>query len=84
MSPYSHLSEALPQLAMPEEVAPLVGMTPLGIVRKCRAGKLPGSRSVDAGSSMWASWLHSSMGSPCLRDGALHQKCQGRVIKSAA
>ena len=42
MSRYPHLSEALPQLATPEEVAPLLGMTPLGIVRQCRAGKLPG------------------------------------------
>jgi len=42
MSLYPHLSEALPQLATPEEVAPLLGMTPLGIVRQCRAGKLPG------------------------------------------
>jgi excisionase family DNA binding protein len=42
MSSYPHLSEALPQLATPEEVAPLLGMTSLGVVRQCRAGKLPG------------------------------------------
>ena len=39
---WPHLSESLPQLATPEEVAPLLGMTPVGVVRQCRAGKLPG------------------------------------------
>ena len=42
MSAYPHLSEALPQLATPDEVALLLGMSPLGIVRQCRAGKIPG------------------------------------------
>lgn len=39
---YPHLSESLPQLATPEEVAPLLNMNALGVVRQCRAGKLPG------------------------------------------
>ena len=42
VSSYPHLSEALPQLVPPEEVAPLLGMSTLGVVRQCRAGKLPG------------------------------------------
>jgi hypothetical protein len=42
MTTYPHLSQALPQLATPEDVASLLGMTPLGVVRQCRAGKLPG------------------------------------------
>jgi hypothetical protein len=42
MSAYPHLSASIPQLATPHEVAPLIGMTPLGVVRQCRAGKLPG------------------------------------------
>ena len=42
MSRYPHLSESLPQLASPGEIAPLLSMTPLGVVRQCRAGKLPG------------------------------------------
>ena len=42
MSAYPHLSKSLPQLATPEEVAPLLGLTPVGVVRQCRAGKLPG------------------------------------------
>jgi len=42
MSPYPHLSESLPQLATPDEVAPLLGMTRLGVVRQCRTGNLPG------------------------------------------
>jgi hypothetical protein len=42
MSAYPHLSDSLPQLASPDEVAPLLGMSPLGVVRQCRAGKLPG------------------------------------------
>ena len=42
MSPYPHPSDALPQLATPEEIAPLLGMSRLGVVRQCRAGKLPG------------------------------------------
>jgi hypothetical protein len=42
MSAYPHLSEVLPQLASPEEVAPLLRMSPLGVVRQCRSGKLPG------------------------------------------
>ena len=42
MSLYPHLSESLPQLATPEEVAPYLGLTRLGVVRQCRAGKLPG------------------------------------------
>ena len=42
VSSYPHLSEALPQLVLPEEVAPLLGMSTLGVVRQCRAGKLPG------------------------------------------
>ena len=42
MTFYPHLSESVPQLATPEEVAPLLGMTASGVVRQCRAGKLPG------------------------------------------
>ncbi len=42
MSPYPHLSDSLPQLATPDEGAPLLSMTALGVVRQCRAGKLPG------------------------------------------
>jgi hypothetical protein len=42
VSPYPHLSESLLQLATPDEVAPLLSMTPLGVVRQCRAGKIPG------------------------------------------
>jgi len=42
MSAYPHLSESLPQLATPSEIAPLLGMAPLGVVRLCRAGRLPG------------------------------------------
>jgi hypothetical protein len=42
VSGYPHLSEALPQLADPAEVAVLLGMSPLGVVRQCRAGKIPG------------------------------------------
>lgn len=42
VSGYPHLSEALPQLATPEEIAPLLSMSSLGVVRQCRAGKLPG------------------------------------------
>ena len=42
MTSFPHLSESVPQLALPEEVAPLLGMTALGVVRQCRAGKLPG------------------------------------------
>lgn len=42
MSPYPHLSESLPQLATPDEVAPLLSITHLGVVHQCRAGKIPG------------------------------------------
>jgi hypothetical protein len=42
MGAYPHLSEVLPQLATPEEIAPLLGLSPLGVVRQCRKGKLPG------------------------------------------
>jgi len=42
MSPYPHLSESLPQLATPDEVEPLLGMTRAGVIRQCRAGRLPG------------------------------------------
>ena len=42
MSAYPHLSASIPQLAPPEEVAPLLGLTAQGVVRMCRAGKLPG------------------------------------------
>ena len=42
MSAYPHLSESLPQLATPDEVAPFLAITPLGVVRQCRAGKIPG------------------------------------------
>jgi len=42
MTSYPHLSKSLPQLATPAEVASVLGMTPLGVVRQCRAGKLPG------------------------------------------
>lgn len=42
MTRWPHVSEALPQLATPEEVAPLLGLTALAVVRQCRAGKLPG------------------------------------------
>ena len=41
MPGYPHLSEVLPQLATPEEIAPLLGLSPLGVVRQCRKGKLP-------------------------------------------
>jgi hypothetical protein len=41
MAGYPHLSEVLPQLATPEEIAPLIGLSPLGVVRQCRKGKLP-------------------------------------------
>lgn len=41
MSGYPHLSEVVPQLATPEEIAPLLGLSPLGVVRQCRKGKLP-------------------------------------------
>ena len=44
MSLYPHLSESLPQLATPDEVAPFLAMTPLGVVRQCRAGKFPGMK----------------------------------------
>jgi len=39
---YPHLSESVPQLATPAEVAPLLGMTAQGVVRQCRIGMLPG------------------------------------------
>jgi hypothetical protein len=42
MASYPHLSEVLPQLATPEELAPLLGLSPLGVVRQCRKRKLPG------------------------------------------
>ncbi len=42
MSGYPHLSEMLPQLASPAEVAVLLGMSPLGVVRQCRSGRMPG------------------------------------------
>ena len=42
MSAYPHLSASIPQLATPEEVAPLLGLTAQGVVRMCRVGKLPG------------------------------------------
>ena len=42
MSAYPHLSESIPQLATPDEVAPLLGLTALGVVRLCRTGRLPG------------------------------------------
>jgi hypothetical protein len=42
MGVYPHLSQVLPQLASPEEIAPLLGLSPLGVVRQCRKGKLPG------------------------------------------
>ena len=42
MTFYPHLSESVPQLATPAEVAPLLGMTAQGVVRSCRAGKIPG------------------------------------------
>ena len=41
MSGYPHLSEVVPQLATPEEIAALLGLSPLGVVRQCRKGKLP-------------------------------------------
>jgi excisionase family DNA binding protein len=41
MAGYPHLSEVLPQLATPDEIAPLLGLSPLGVVRQCRKGKLP-------------------------------------------
>ena len=41
MAGYPHLSEVLPQLATPDEIAPLLGLTPLGVVRQCRKRKLP-------------------------------------------
>lgn len=42
MNAYPHLSETLPQLASPAEVAALLGMSPLGVVRQCRSGRMPG------------------------------------------
>ncbi len=42
MAGYPHMSEVLPQLASPDEVAPLLGMSSLGVVQQCRAGTLPG------------------------------------------
>jgi hypothetical protein len=41
MAGYPHLSEVLPQLATAEEIAPLLGLSPLGVARQCRKGKLP-------------------------------------------
>ncbi|HTU39838.1 MAG TPA: helix-turn-helix domain-containing protein [Acidimicrobiales bacterium] len=41
MAGYPHLSEVVPQLATPEEIAPLLGLSPLGVVRQCRKGRLP-------------------------------------------
>lgn len=42
MTAYPHLSKSIPQLATPEEVAPLLGMTAKSVVRQCRVGNLPG------------------------------------------
>lgn len=41
---FPHLSEALPQLAPPAEVAPYLHMHPETVVRKLREGKLPGTK----------------------------------------
>ena len=42
MGAHPNLSEVIPQLATPEEIATLLGLSPLGVVRQCRKGKLPG------------------------------------------
>ncbi len=42
MAGYPYLSEVVPQLATPDEIAPLLGLSPLGVVRQCRKGRLPG------------------------------------------
>lgn len=39
---YPHLSEALPQLADPGEIADYLGLTRQTIERQLRSGKLPG------------------------------------------
>lgn len=39
---YPHLSEALPQLADPNEIAEYLGLTRQTIERQLRSGKLPG------------------------------------------
>lgn len=39
---FAHLSEALPQLATPAEVAPHLHLTIEGVRRQCASGKLPG------------------------------------------
>lgn len=41
---YPHLSDALPQLATIEEVAPLLQMHPDTVTRKCRSGEIPATR----------------------------------------
>lgn len=41
---YPHLSEALPQLARPEEVAPFLGLTKETVRDHLKAGKLPGQK----------------------------------------
>jgi excisionase family DNA binding protein len=39
---WPHLSEALPQLATPAEVAEQLGFAPESVSRMCRQGRLPG------------------------------------------
>ena len=39
---WPHLSEALPQLAKPDEVGERLGFTAETVARMCRAGSLPG------------------------------------------
>jgi excisionase family DNA binding protein len=41
---FPHLSEALPQLATPAEIAPYLHMHPKTVERKLRAGTLPGTK----------------------------------------
>lgn len=44
MASWPNLSDALPKLATPQEIAPLIHMHPETVVRKLRAGKLPGTK----------------------------------------
>lgn len=41
MSAFPHMSEALPQLASPDEVAEYLGLKPATVVIMCRNGRLP-------------------------------------------
>lgn len=42
MTSWPHLSDALPQLARPEEVAEQLHLTSRGVARMCKSGALPG------------------------------------------